>query len=192
MDKYTLVPSDYTDDAARLNCSVAAILAVFEVESSGKGFYSDGVPKTLFEGHVFHRLTKGKFSVSHPHLSYPTWTKKWYGKTEAAERTRLAEASALDSTAALMSSSWGLPQIMGFNFGAAGHKSLQGFLNAMYRDANSQLECFTNLIISFSLADELQRQDWRTFARIYNGPGQVDVYAPRMAKAFDKWKAKGF
>lgn len=192
MDKYTLAPSDYADDAKKLGCSVAAILAVFEVESAGKGFYSDGVPKTLFEGHKFYFYTKGKYATSHPHLCYKSWTKQWYGKTEAAERARLAEASALDRNAALLSTSWGAPQIMGFNHVAAGYRTLQGFLNAMYKDANSQLECFTNLVISFSLADELQRLDWATFARVYNGPGQVPVYAKRMADAHKKWVAKGY
>lgn len=191
-DKYILKPEDYIDDAKKIGCELAVMLAVFEVESSGKGFYSDGVPKTLFEGHIFYRQTKGKYAQSHPHLCYKSWTRKWYGKTEAAERARLEEAAKLNRTAALMSASWGLPQIMGFNHNLAGYNTLQGFINAMYRDANSQLECFTNFILNSHLDDELRDKRWRDFARLYNGPGQVDIYAPRMEKAYNKFKKLGY
>lgn len=188
----TLTPEDYVDDAQRLGCELAAILAVFQVESAGKGFYADGVPRTLFEGHIFHRLTNGRFSKTHPTLSYPKWTKQYYGKTEAIERARLDAAGQLDRTAALLSTSWGLPQIMGFNHVKAGFPTLQKFINAMYRDANTQLEAFTTFVINSELDDELRRLDWTGFARIYNGSGQVDYYANLMAKAYAQFKRKGF
>lgn len=192
MSKLVLVPDDYRDDAARIGCELAAMLAVFEVESSGSGFYSDGVPKTLFEGHIFYRLTKGKFAATHPTLCFPKWTKQFYGKTEEQERARFAQACELDRNAAMMSASWGLPQIMGFNFVPAGFRSLQAFINAMYKDANSQLECFTNFILTQGLDDELRSLNWTSFARQYNGNGQVDFYAGKMKKAYDKFKRQGY
>lgn len=192
MTKYSLTPDDYRDDAVRIGCELAAMLAVFEVESSGVGFHSDGTPKTLFEGHIFHRLTKGKFTALHPTLSYPKWTKAHYGKNAEQEKARLAKACELDRNAALMSASWGLPQIMGFNFVPAGFRSLQAFINAMYKDANSQLECFTNFILTQGLDDELRSLNWTSFARQYNGNGQVDFYAGKMKKAYDKFKRQGY
>lgn len=193
MSRFELTPADYVDDANRIGCELAAMLAVFEVESSGKGFYADGTPKLLFEGHWFHKMTGGKYTASHPHLSQAVWTRSFYGKTEAAERARFEEAAALNRTAALQSASWGLPQIMGFNHVRAGYQTLQGFINAMYKDANSQLECFTTFIMNSGLADELRDKRWADFARLYNGPGYaVNKYDVKMAKAYAKFKAQGF
>lgn len=187
--RYELQPQDYFDDAKRIGCDLALILAVFQVESAGKGFYEDGTPKTLFEGHIFYRLTKGKFAGSHPTLCYPKWTKEFYGKNEAEERKRLELAAALDRDAALMSCSWGLPQIMGFNFSLAGFSSLQAFINAMYKSANSQLECFTNFIMISNLDDELRERRLEDFVRQYNGSGQVEWYLDKILKAETRVRA---
>ena len=111
-----LVKQDFVDDAALIGCDVEAVMAVAAVESSGGGFDPEGFPKTLFEGHWFHKLTNGKYSADYPTLSYPKWTKQFYGKTWQEEKARLAQAMTLDRQAAMLSSSWGMFQIMGFNF----------------------------------------------------------------------------
>jgi hypothetical protein len=105
--------------AQSLNVEAAALRAVAAVESAGSGFLPEPspLPKVLFEGHAFHRLTQGRFDASHPTLSYPKWTKQFYSKTGAGEWDRLNAACALDRTAALQSASWGMFQIMGFNYG---------------------------------------------------------------------------
>nr|MBP6798835.1 DUF3380 domain-containing protein [Luteimonas sp.] len=62
--------------ALRLEVEEAALKAVAEVESSGSGFLAapDRRPKILFEGHVFHRLTAGRFSEPrYANVSYPKW-----------------------------------------------------------------------------------------------------------------------
>ena len=186
-----LTREDFIDDAQLLGCEVEAIMAVVEVESAGGGFDPEGFPKTLFEGHHFHRLTKGKFSQSHPTLSYPKWTKKFYGRTWREEKNRLAEAVKLDRTAALMSASWGMFQIMGFNHAVCGYKTVQQFVNAMCKDENAQLGAFTQFIINSNLADELRDRRWADFARHYNGPSYaVNKYDVKMARAYERLKAK--
>lgn len=193
MSKYVLKPEDFIDDAQKLGCERAALMAVAKVESNGNGFYSDGHPKILFEGHIFHRLTKGKFDLTHPTLSYPKWTKQYYGKTSALERARLEAAAKLDRTAALMSTSWGTFQIMGFNYVPAGFRTLQAFINAMFRDANSHLEAFTSFILNNNLADELRDLRWADFARHYNGPGYAaNKYDVKMAEAYQMYKRQGY
>lgn len=188
--KYILSDADFEDDASRLGCHPILIRVVAQVESAGGGFCPDGFPKTLFEGHYFSRFTKGKFDTSHPSLSYPKWTKKHYGRTWQEERARLDQAVKLDRTAALMSASWGMFQIMGSNFAACGFKTVQQFVTAMCRSANDQLAAFTSYIIENGLADELKEARWSDFARHYNGPGQVVVYANRMAAAYDKLRSR--
>lgn len=51
-DKY-LSEQDLIDFAAKYNLELAAVKAVNEVESNGKGFLLDGRPRILFEGHIF-------------------------------------------------------------------------------------------------------------------------------------------
>lgn len=184
-----LVYADYVDDAKRLGCDVATIQTVAQVESSGSGFCPDGFPKTLFEGHIFSRFTKGRFDLTNPAVSYPKWTKAFYGKTWQAERSRLDEAIRLDRTSALMSASWGMFQIMGMNFAKCGFKTVQQFVTAMCKDSNTQLEIFTTYVIESGLADELRDRRWADFARLYNGPSYgVNQYDVKLAKAYDKFK----
>jgi N-acetylmuramidase len=191
MAKEKLVAEDFIDDAERLGCEVAAIQAVAEVESGGgSGFCPDGFPKTLFEGHYFHKLTKGKFDASHPTISYPKWTRQFYGKTWQAERARLETAMTLDRNAALMSASWGTFQVMGANFAVCGFKTVQQFVNAMCKDSNAHLAAFTEFIIENGLQDELIEGRWADFARIYNGPGfAVNKYDVKLAAAYEKYSA---
>lgn len=184
-----LLPEDFTDDAAKLGCEVEAIRAVAQVESSGSGFCPDNFPKTLFEGHYFSKFTGGKFDKDYPTISYPKWTKAYYGKGWEAERQRLTLAMSLDRTSAVMSASWGTFQIMGAHFTSCGFKTAQQFVNAMCKDANAHLEAFTAFILDRGLADELRDKRWDDFARLYNGPSyKLNDYATKMAKAYSKLK----
>lgn len=181
---------DFVAAAFALECEVEAIKAVCEVEAPRGGFDPSGVPVTLFEGHIFHKYTKGVYDASHPHLSYPKWVTKFYGKTSAAERARLLEARKLDNLAALMSASWGKFQIMGFNFALCGFKTVHEFVLAMQKDEASQLAAFVEYIKNTHLADELQEHRWADFARKYNGPAyQKNAYDVKLAKAYQGAKA---
>jgi hypothetical protein len=183
-----LTAADFGRAALALGCEVAAIRAVEEVESPGGGFLEDGTtPVILFEGHWFHALTHGIYSATHPDISYPRWTKKYY-VGGIAEHQRLQRAVALDRNAALASASWGNFQVMGFNWRIAGCTSLQDFINAMYRSEGAHLDCFVNTVKAMGLDDELRDHRWEDFAEVYNGPGhRQNNYAPRMAQAHDAW-----
>jgi hypothetical protein len=172
--------------ADKLGCDQAAVRAVLAVESRGRGFNPDGSVVTLFEGHKFHRFTDGRFDLSHPDLSYPTWSRQWYGDWEH-EQDRLARATALDREAALKSASWGLFQIMGFNHGACGFLTVEGFVQAMRESEGRQLDAFVDLIEEWGLADEMRDRRWRDFARKYNGPAYaVNKYDVKLAAAWRK------
>jgi hypothetical protein len=47
--------------AQSLSVNAQEIWAVLFVETSGCGFLPDRRPQILFERHIFHRLTKGRF-----------------------------------------------------------------------------------------------------------------------------------
>ncbi len=183
-----LVEDDFIRVAEQLGCSVAAIKAVTEVESRGGGFDPEEFPKTLFEGHWFHKLTNGEFADSYPSLSYPKWTRQHYGKTWDQEKVRLQEACQLDREAALKSASWGMFQIMGFNHEACGFPDVQSFVNAMCESEGHQLEAFANFIVANNLAKYLINRDWAGFARRYNGPAFAENrYDVKLAAAYKKF-----
>lgn len=177
---------DFITAAKLLNCEVAAIKAVHEVEVRGKAFQPDGKPTILFERHKFSKYTNGKFDKTHPHIS----NKKsgGYGPT-SAQHGRLAEAAKLDRTAALMSASWGAFQIMGFNYLSAGFKDLQSFINAMYAGEVEQLLSFVNFIKSEKLEKYIQTRNWAAFAERYNGIDyKKNKYDTKLAEAYKKYK----
>jgi hypothetical protein len=167
--------------AKTLGCEPAAVKAVIAVEAAGAGFLPDGRPKILFERHVFRRLTAGKFDASHPDLSGPAGGYKG----GAAEYGRLYQALQLDGDAAVQSASWGIAQIMGFNWKACGERSLMGFMLAVHHSEDAQLALMVAFIRSAGLADELRRLDWAGFARGYNGPGYArNKYDEKLAAAY--------
>lgn len=180
MGKFTVSPEAFAAAAQSLGCDVAAIQAVAQVEAGRQGaFLNDIEPVILFEPHVFDRLTGGKFRgrtvpglVGPPAvLSREKWTPGTYGSF-SVQHARLQAAVELNRDAALKSASWGLFQIMGENFKRCGFETIQAFVNAMLRDADSHLAAFAEFVRSDArLLAALVSHDWRTFARIYNGPG---------------------
>lgn len=182
-----LTPADLQSAADTLECSLAAIKAVLEVESAGSGFLGDGRPKILFEAHIFSKLTSRKFDESHPHISAPKWTRALY-RGGAKEYERLEAAMLLSESAALMSASWGLFQILGINHKLCGCKSVEDFVQLQVSSERDQLSCFLNFIKKSHLDDELREGRWADFARIYNGPSySQNRYDIRLARSFEKY-----
>lgn len=187
--KPTLTLADFAEAAARLNCEVAAIRAVCQVEAPRGGFNPDGTPVTLFEGHKFHKFTGGIFDAQAPDLSYPKWTKQFYGKDWMQEQDRLQRAMALDRDAALRSASWGKFQIMGFNYAVVGFPTVQKFVNAMYTGEREHLLAFVQYVVNNNLTGALRRRDWAAFALGYNGEGYAEnKYDVKMGAAYQTFK----
>lgn len=177
---------DYRTAATALGVPVAAVKAVADIESDGVTHWPDGSVPILFEAQWFSSLTGHKYDASHPEISSRAWNKALY-KGGPAEYGRLAEAEALDKEAALQSASWGAFQIMGFHWKELGYASPDAMVTAMQTDAG-QLDAFVRFIkANVPIEDALQRQDWSSFALRYNGTGQVDYYAGKIAAAFDKY-----
>jgi hypothetical protein len=147
------------------------------------------MPWDLFEGHWFHRLTRGVYTDRYPHLSYPTWTKKFY-KGGRGEYDRLIEAIGLgdEPDPALKSASWGLFQIMGFNHELAGFPDVRSFANAMATSEGAQLDAFVSFVLAQPImAEHLREKKWAEFAKRYNGPGyQQNQYDTKLAAEFTR------
>lgn len=172
--------------AVGLGGDAPSVLAVSEVESGGRKDLPDGRPQILLEALWFHNKTGGRWDASHPAVSSSFWNQALY-RGGAAEYDRLAEASALDETAALESTSWGLFQIMGFNYAAAGFPTVQAYVAAIKGDDDADMAAFTAFVKSNpAMLQAFRAHDDRTFALLYNGPGQVDYYAAQIAAARDR------
>jgi hypothetical protein len=169
-----------------LNVKLAQLLAVVTVETSGCGFLTDRRPMILFERHIFSKQTKSKFDAQAPDISNPTPGGYSGG---AAEYTRLAKAVQLDRTAALNSSSWGIGQIMGFNFAQAGYKDVETMVRKNMEAEDEQLTAMANFLKSSGLDRPLAAQDWASFARGYNGPNfSRNLYDSKLAAAYQRYQ----
>lgn len=170
--------------AERMGCEQASIRAVLKVESRGRGFSPDGRPIILFEPHIFSKLTVRKYDISNPAVSYKSWGAKPYPGTQDGRYKQLEEAFALDPEAAVSAASWGLFQILGMNYKACGFASATAFVSDMAQSEARMLAAFEAFVRANKILDELQKKDWAGFARVYNGPGQVEKYAKLLGDAY--------
>jgi hypothetical protein len=169
-----------------LNVELPHLLAVVTVETSGCGCFADRRPVILFERHIFSSQTAGAFDATHPDISNRTPGGYSQG---AAEYSRLAEAVQLNRSAALQSASWGLGQVMGFNFGMAGYDSVETMVQKNMESEDEQLMAMANFLKASGLDRPLAAQDWTTFARGYNGPDFArNQYDVKLAAAFARYQ----
>jgi hypothetical protein len=170
-----------------LECDMPTVWSVLSVETSGFGFLRDRRPMILFERHIFHRRTGGRFSAAHEDISN---SERGGYLSGAREYPRLERAIALDEDAALKSASWGVGQVMGFNHGIAGFASVTAMVAAMVRDEDTQLLAMAGFIRSNGLARALRAQDWAGFARGYNGASFAENrYDEKLKAAHATFKA---
>jgi hypothetical protein len=164
--------------AERHGIDSAAVLAVIRVESTDTAFYKPGKPVIQFEGYHFSRYLASK---NVPHRSYAKdgyfiielegITIKDRVGTQKEEWNNFETAMGIDYNGAIWSTSFGLPQIMGFNYRQCGCQSLHEFYAKMCDSEEAQIGLFLNFLASNkALLYALQEKDWKGFARLYNGP----------------------
>ena len=160
--------------AQTLECGVAEIWAIAFTETDPPygGFLVDKRPQILFERHIFHELTDGRFDSVNSNISNSM--PGGYGAGGAHQYDRLSQAMALDETAALQSASWGIGQVLGENYREAGFDSPSELVQQLFSSEDEQLVAVANEIVADGAARALATHDWRTFARIYNGPNYAE------------------
>lgn len=194
----TLSDADFQRAAAQLGnaVSVNIIKALATVESGGRsGFGPALMPVIAFEGHIFRKYTQRKYDQSYPLLSYPYLEKagpQWRtnNKDQVTAWATLAAAYKLDPAAALMSASYGMFQIMGFNFAACGYNSVFEFVAAVKINAGQQLKAFVGFCSKTpALVTAMKNKDYAGMATYYNGKDYGD-YDNRIKKAYEalEWK----
>lgn len=195
--------SDLVQASQRLGVPVAAVYALNEVESKGRGFLDNGKPVILYERHVMYaRLQLVRSSTDDqerlhqraeqlakqaPSLVNPK-TGGYIGGT--AEHQRLAQARQLDEQSALESCSWGAFQVMGYHWQRLGYANIQEFVAAMNRSEADHLDAFVRYVeADANLLKALKAQKWATVAKLYNGPNyQRNLYDVKLERAFERYQ----
>lgn len=180
----------------------AAVEAVRRVESAGRGF-AGAHPLVRLEGHKLWSQAKqlgidpAAWVVEGAGLLHEQRAST-YNKTGVAEWQRLEKARLLcdkmfagrqvppnkvlgvakPADLADLSASWGMFQIMGFNWKLCQQASLDDFRTKMEESEAAQLALFFNFLIGKKdpleagkkgALEALAQRDWATFARLYNG-----------------------
>lgn len=170
--------------SATLGVQAPEVWTVVAVETSGCGFLPDRRPVIRYERHIFHRLTSGQYDDGD--ISDPT--PGGHGPEGAQQYERLHRAIALNRAAALQSTSWGLGQIMGENCKLAGFPDVETMVTAMVNSEDQQLAAIAAFLISTKLSAALQKHDWKSFARGYNGPNYaINHYDERLSAEYLKY-----
>jgi hypothetical protein len=186
-----MTAEDVASVAEEIGVEVAALKAVLAVESAGAGFDKSGRPKALFERHHFFKHLKAKpveldQAVS-AGLAYPKWGEKPYPKGSDAVYAEIAAAYDIDADAALLSTSWGLGQVMGSNFKMIGCESVAEMLAQAMHSEGQQLRHMANFCKSAGLINAMKNKDWAAFAKGYNGPQYAkNQYDIKLANAYQK------
>lgn len=186
----TVSDEAWAELARGLDIEEAVLRAVAAVEAAGSGFLPGEPPrpKILFEGHAFHRLTGGRFAAEAPHLSYAKWDRTKYARTAAGEWRRLEAACQLDRAAALQAASWGLFQLMGFNYVYCGCLDVEAFVAKQHTGVEEQLACFARFIGRPPYLAALRGKQWTRFAAAYNGPAHAkNRYVEKLTAAYERF-----
>ena len=179
-----LSPDGLASVADSLSVKAPEIWAVLAVETSGCGFLPDRRPDILFERHVFHRLTGGRFDDGE--ISAPS--AGGYGPGGAHQYDRLSRALEKDRMAALKSASWGIGQLMGENFMPCGFPDVEAMVTNMVESEDAQLLAVASFLKASRLDLPLKTHDWTSFARGYNGPDfSRNSYDSRLRGEFQKY-----
>ncbi len=168
--------------------------AVTEVESHGSGFFDNGSCAILFERHIFFNQVTNKFgrkradewAAKYPNICAPTPSQSaYYGGIR--EWDRLDFAKNLDAECALLSASYGMFQIMGFNHNYCGYDSVGAYVADMTVSEKFHVGAVAMFIRNqprmWTAARDL---DYNEFARQYNGKRYAEHnYHGRLKKAHD-------
>jgi hypothetical protein len=205
----------YSEAAKILNCEVAAIKAIAMTESHGAGFCDNGLPKILYERHVFFRslLPKNRRNETssllkkekNPYPAFPNLclpTSGGYSEGETDDRgwshsdekvmhqyERFTRACALNRDAAIMACSWGAFQVLAFFYEEMGYASPTALANLSMRGVDEQFDLFVAYInMNKNAKKALQNKEWESFAYYYNGSGYSPKYPKNMKGFYDKFK----
>lgn len=175
-----------------------ALEAILAVESGHNAFGPDGRLLIRFEAHIFKTyLGDDALWARHFRHGSPVWTGQemnpdgvgpWFAIHTGAQSSEYAAfelAKRLNPRAAHLAISMGAPQIMGFNHARIGYATPEAMYSRFSKSWYAQVIGLLNFVLGDpALAAALNALDWRSVARIYNGPSNIGYAAPRYEAAY--------
>lgn len=194
IDTRFLMDSDIDILSEESNLPGVVMKAIRQVEGKADGFYPDGRPIILFERHKFYKylgLAKGVAEASRVFGLYPDICNPVAGGYSGgvAEYDRLERATDIDSDAGYMSASYGMFQLMGFNFAAGGYSDINEMVSAHAESEQNQFKAIVGFIKSNpSLLRAVLNKDPVGIAKNYNGGNYaINSYDKKIKAAIDSY-----
>jgi uncharacterized protein YgiM (DUF1202 family) len=188
--------------SAKLNIESAAAIAVLAVESGGKGYGDSGKVLIRFENHLFYRYW-GKnnpktFNKHFRFAEHEMWKNHEFRKDDSSdwvsfhgnqdlEWEAFNFARTLNDDAALLSASYGAPQVLGFNYKMLGYQNPEDMLNNFQRDIRYHVFGLFDFFTE-QMCVKLRKKDFAGFAEYYNGQGQAQKYGGFISKHYSAFK----
>lgn len=150
---------------------VNKLKVILIVESRGKSLDSENHPTIRFECNKFNDYLgslKVKCTIEEG--------KSFSVIKDETDKGAFFRALEIDREKAILSSSFGIAQIMGFNYKIVGYTSVDEFYNAMFKE-EEQISAFLKFLKSKNnIMRELKSEntDWKIIARNYNGPNYAE------------------
>ncbi len=169
-----ITPPELDRLAAEFDLDVKAIKSVLHVESSGYGF-SAHTGKIIIRFEPHHFLQSAKVTIPDLHA------------VQQDEWTAFDSAFKIDPVKAMINTSWGIGQIMGWNAAACGYKSpgqmVDNFKISEFYQISGMLMFIKSNPGMFRALKEL---NWPAFAARYNGPAyKENDYDNKLKRAYD-------
>ncbi len=189
--------------AVNAQVPIESVLAIWLVESGPYGFQEDR-PLLRFEVHKLWQhwgianaeIFDRHFQFGgHAGFSGSSWSNHKFCDPQSSDWQAFhgdqeLECQAFDLACRLagrelasLSCSFGGPQILGSNHSKIGYASAGEMYEAFATSERWQVCGFFDFCQCHGLLDALRKCEWHAFAKVYNGPGQADVYAERINAA---------
>ncbi len=196
-----LEKQDFIQSAHLIRCPPWHLKAFHAVESRGAPFDAQGRLTIAYEPHKVHKYTKGTLAgVRVPALwqgreimiplSYPKWKRNPAGVSEfhhydldPQSRWQLLVEAYRRHPEALRGVSMGSFQVMGFHAERLGYRSPFDMMVEHYKGEKHHLAGAIRYLRMVEALEDLRLGRWQTLARKFNGTGQVEYYADRLADA---------
>lgn len=174
--------------ATSLGIDVAALKALLAVETVGRGFYMNGLPKLLLERHYVYKLATEAQRAQLPATVCNAEAGGYIGNL--GEWSRFDQVAAVSLDLAIRSCSWGIAQVMGIQCAKLSMSPTQ-FMMRHVTNEDDQLALFGDYIASNApLHAALKAHDWPEVARLYNGENYAqNNYDKKLANAYATWAA---
>lgn len=200
-----LTPKQLTDAATAMGFEPRAVRAILKVETGGRGYdkttgylliqfepswFRKLMPKSRMQAITAASTAVAKKTATPAQVSQlQDWLATQANAVEGQAKERLAYDAAcrLDKHAAQLATSWGLPQMMGFNHKVCGYSTVEAMIEAFRQSESNQLTAMLRFIKSKpAMAAALKKRDWGVLAYYYNGAGyKAFNYDKRLAKAYE-------